>query len=257
MNTNACNRPLTIQGGIRIQNRTVCIRKRTLLIRVPAVKDIALIGVLLYLRCIGRSVTDIVVRRGRYIGRIVCADPLILNFDSRYIGHPVGLSCFLALPNDQTLWHFPARNENAICIRLRSCSRAICVSCIMNELRTDDIRFFNRYIFTVNLDRFRSACPRIRRNHINIPAFLGSTAALYQIDIIICTDYGIIPQIEGSTYINTIALSRKPRFIGQRVVVVLDNASCHGIGTTADTTAYICNIVFNGTVGLFNRGCGP
>ena len=257
MNTNACNRPLAIQGGIRIQNRTVCIRKRTLFIRVPAVKDIALIGVLLYLRRIGRSVTDIVVRRGGYIGRIICADPLILDLDSRYIGHPIGLSCLFALSNNQTLRHFPARNENAICICLRSCSLAICVSCIMNELRTDDIRFFNRYIFTVNLDRIHSACPRIRRDHIDIPAFLGSTAALYQIDIIICADYGIISQIEGSTYINAVTSGRKPRFLGQRVVVVLDNASCHGIGTTADATAYICNIVFNGTVGLFNRGCGP
>ena len=75
----ACNRPLAIQGGIRIQNRSVCIRKRTLFIRVPAVKDIALIGVLLYLRRIGRSVTDIVVRRGCYIGRVICTNPFIMN----------------------------------------------------------------------------------------------------------------------------------------------------------------------------------
>ena len=252
----ACYCPLAIQNGIRIQNRTVRIQKRTLFIRVPAIKNIALMSVLLYLRRIGRSVTDIVIRRGCYIGRIICAHPLILDLDSRHIGHPVGLSCLLALPNDQILRYFPARYENTVLIGRLCRSFTACVRRITNKLRTN-FGILYRAILAVDLNRFRSACARIRRDYIDIPPFLGNTAALYQVDIIVRADHSIISQIESSTYINTVTFGCTSICLSQGVVVVLDNASCHGIGTTADATAYICNIVFNGTVGLFNRGCGP
>ena len=213
-------------------------------------------GVLLLVGSIRRSSADIFILRRCHIRRVICADPLILNFDSRYIGHPVSLSCRLALSNDQTLLHLPTWNENAVFIRLCRRSHATGTIRIINKL-CSDFRFFNRAVLTMNLDRFRSACPRIGGNHIDIATLFCHRATFFQINIIICADHGIITKIEGSTYINAVTSCRKPRFLGQRVVVVLDNASCHGIGTTADATAYICNIVFNGTVGLFNRGCGP
>ena len=208
-------------------------------------------GILLCFCRICSADTDIIICRGCYIGGIICADPLILDLDSRYIGHPVGLSCRLALSNDQTLRHFPARDENAVLVRL--CCRSVTarVRRITNKLRTD-FGIFHRAIFTVDLNRFSGACARIRGDHIDITAFLGNRVARCQIDIVIRADLSIISQIEGSSYKNTVTFGSTSSCLSQRVVVVLDDAACHGISTTVDTAAYICNIVFNRAAGLFH-----
>ena len=121
----------------------------------------------------------------------------------RYIGHPIRLSCRLALSNDQTLRHFPARDENTVCIRLCCRSLTARVRRITNKLRTD-FGILHRAIFTVNLNRFSGACARVWGDYIDITAFLGNRVARCQIDIVIRANLSIIPKIEGGSYKNTV-----------------------------------------------------
>ena len=195
--------PATVKNRIRIQNRTVHIRHCTCGIRVPAIKGISLVGILLCFRRICSASTNIIIRRGCYIGGVIRADPLILDFNSRYVGHPVGLSCRLALSNGQTLRHFPARDENTVRIGRRRRSFTACVRRITNKLRTD-FGILYRAILAVDLNRFYGACARIRGDHIDITAFFWDTCSLYQVDVIVRADLSIIPKIEGSSYKNTV-----------------------------------------------------
>ena len=160
-------------------------------------------GCLLCLCCIGCAGTDIIIRRGCYIVGVIRADPLILDFNSRYVGHPVGLSCRLALSNGQTLRHFPARDENTVRIGRRRRSFTACVRRITNKLRTD-FGILHRVIFTVDLNWFSGACARVWGDYIDITAFLGNRVARCQIDIVIRADLSIIPKIEGNSYKNTV-----------------------------------------------------
>ena len=213
-------------------------------------------GILLAFGRVRRAGADIIIRRGRHIGRVIRADPLIMNTNGRYIGHPIGLSRRLAPANDQSLRHLPARGKNAVCIRLRRRIHAACVICIINKLCAN-FRPFNRAVFAVNLDRLCSACARIRGNHIDIAPLFGDRAAFFQVDVVICADHGIISQIECRTDINAIAFGRASVFFGKGVVVVLDDASGHCIGSTKDTAACVCSIVFNGAACLLNGRAIP
>ena len=121
----------------------------------------------------------------------------------RYIGHPIRLSCRLALSNDQTLRHFPARDENTVCIRLCCRSLTARVRRITNKLRTD-FGILYRAILAVDLNRFRGACARVWGDYIDITAFLGNRVARCQIDIVIRANLSIIPKIEGGSYKNTV-----------------------------------------------------
>ena len=170
--------PFATKNRICIQHSAVFIAKCAVSIRKPACKGVAFMGCLLCLCCIGCAGTDIIIRRWCHIRGVICADPLILDFNSRHIGHPVCLSCRLALSNDQTLWHFPAWNENTVCIRL--CCRSVTarVRRITNKLRTD-FSILYRVIFTVDLNWFRSACTCIRRNHIDIASFFCYTCTFF------------------------------------------------------------------------------
>ena len=251
-----CGRPFAIQRRIHIQRRAIAIPQRTLFVRVPAVKGISLMGALLVFGRIRRANADIIIRRGRHIGRVIRADPLIMNTNGRHIGHPIGLSRRLALANDQSLRHLPARGKNAVCIRLRRCIHAACVIRIINKLCAN-FRPFNRAVFAVNLDRLCSACARIRGNYIDIATFFGDGAAFFQVDVVICADHGIISQIECRTNINAVAFGRTSVFFGKGVVIVLDDASGHCIGSTKDTAACVCSIVFNGAACLLNGRARP
>ena len=170
--------PLAVKNRICTQHSTICIAKCACIIRKPAFEAISLMGCLLCLCCIGCTGTDIIIRRWCHIRGVICANPLILNPDRWHIGHPVRLSCRFALPNNQALLHFPAWYENTVCIRLCRRSFAARNGCIPNKLCTD-FRSFHRYIFTVDLNWFRSACTCIRRNHIDIAPFFCFPCAFF------------------------------------------------------------------------------